>query len=354
MKLQTRITLGYGYFIVLVIASIASAAYSFQQLGQTIGQILEENFKSVQASMHMLEALERQDSAMLGVLLRDVSSVERLRLSEQAFEAALKEAVGNITISEESEVVTDIRRSFQDYRTSRDGLLGESPEHPLEAYRKETFPRFEIVKGNVLHLLDLNHRAMIAADRTAQRSAIHHAISLGLLMTLTVLSAAFLNRGLKRDLLLRLRGLQFLADGIDRGRLDQRAPVRGQDELDQLARAMNRLLDRQQEVEGHARAHLVAHRQVLLGLLQAQAERALVTTVSGDVVASTFEEEETNQLAGRIQQMDEASRGKRAEQRLEIPALQSAYRVQPLWVNDQRPVGWLIQHEDSDTRDATL
>ncbi len=348
MRLRTRITVGYGYLVALLVISVATAALSFQQLGRSIGRVMEENFRSVAASMQMLQAIERQDSAVLGLLLGDDASQDHLLNSETLFLEALDRAANNITIDAERSAIDSIRVGFERYRMSRDRLLEEHHEHPLQDYKQDTFLLFEAVKERVVDLLDLNHRAMIDADRAAQRSAAHRAVLLGFMVTLAVVSLGFLSRGLNRDLLSRLAYLQAFAVAITQGERKQRAPIVQQDELGALAHALNSVLDRQEELEGRARARRVTHRQLLLGLLHAYPQGALVVTLSGDLVAGTLDEKEATRVMEAVRALDASTVERRQAAPLFPDDPESGFTAEPLWVDDVRPVGWLVRRAPAD------
>jgi hypothetical protein len=142
MKLRTRILLGYWYLVGLLIVGAAGAALSFLSLGRSIGIVLEENFDSVRASMAMLDALERQDSALLSKLLGDPEATATLDASERAFVKAVAAARANITIAGEVEVLDRIEDGHAKFLAARDRLLGGTWERPLVAYQAETLPLF--------------------------------------------------------------------------------------------------------------------------------------------------------------------------------------------------------------------
>ena len=78
MRIRTRILVGYGYLVGLLVLGAASAAIGFQQLGAAIDRVLAENIDSVRASIAMLESLERQDSATLRLLIEGEPRSEAL------------------------------------------------------------------------------------------------------------------------------------------------------------------------------------------------------------------------------------------------------------------------------------
>ena len=224
MNLRTRILLGYGYLVALLVLTAAGAGLAFQQLGANIGRVLEDNYQSVRASMGMLESLERQDSATLTLLLGDEGSRELLVSSQAAFDSSLAQAGQNITLEEERRIIPQIRHRFGAYLAARDSLLAQRPERPLSAYQETTYPRFVRVKDSVLKLLQVNHEAMLQADRQNQRIAGRRAAILGVVVALALLSVGITGRSLGRSLLERMTELQEVTAAIAAGDGFRRAP----------------------------------------------------------------------------------------------------------------------------------
>ena len=340
MKLRTRILFGYWYLVGLLIVGAAGAALSFLSLGRSIGIVLEENFDSVRASMAMLDALERQDSALLSQLLGDAEAEKALEASERAFVSAVAAARANVTIAGEIEVLDTIDDGHAKYLAARDRLLEGSWERPLAAYQAETLPLFMALKQSVYDLLDLNHRAMVEADQRAQSAARNRAIVHGMLVAGALLSLAFLSQALGREVLARLSGLSSVAQAIAAGDTVRRAVPGGNDELGVVARQLNAMLDHAQSIEAELEGRLRQDRQLLLGLLGQLPQPAALLSLGGGLVASTlpagdFEAVEaavagldTRKLLAHGSVIREARDGRAIELRL-------------LETEVERPVGWL-------------
>ena len=110
MKLRVRLLVGYGYLVALLLLTAGSGMLGFLQLSEGIDVILEENFRSISASTHMLEALERQDSATLLLLLDEQTDRADMERFQKAFSDALEEAQANITEDDEEEELAAYRR----------------------------------------------------------------------------------------------------------------------------------------------------------------------------------------------------------------------------------------------------
>ena len=338
MRLATRISLGYWYLVILLLITAAGAALGFHTLGSSIGRVLTENFDSVRASTEMMESLERQDSAVLALLLGKEEAGEALGASEAAFLEALARARANITIPEEVAVIEDIERGFSVFVDARDRLLEAAPEYPLRAYNEETFPAFESVKSRVLDLLNINHRAMVEEDRNSQATALRRATILALLVLLALFSLAFLSRALNRVLLDRLDELATVAEAIAGGSFDRRAASHHPDELGAVARQLNAVLDREQQIQNAMEGRTALYRDLLIGLLGALPRPAAVIGLDGRLLASTLDagtnddiEQAGARLSGIGRDVGEAAL------EVEVGTLQ----LRLLCVPTGRPLAWL-------------
>jgi len=83
---RQKIFIGYGASLVLVVLILAWAMFMMLRLGRASESILRENYRSIQAAEHMIDALDRQDSAILLYLLgyKD-QGLKEFRGNETAF-----------------------------------------------------------------------------------------------------------------------------------------------------------------------------------------------------------------------------------------------------------------------------
>ncbi len=345
MNIRTRILLGYGYLVALLILSAAGAAIGFHRLGSRVEAVLEENMRSVRSSTAMLEALERQDSAVLALLLAGERSSGELVASDRLFRQALRDAAANLTERDEDRVVADIERRYLEFTVARDVLLAEHPSPPLAAYERDAYPRFAAVKAHVLELLELNHRAMERADREARAAARRGAALHGLLVTLALLSFVVLSRELGRTVLARLAELEAVAHHLARGDRRRRASEVPSDELGVVARELNRALDALEDLEGRASGRRRHQKQLLLALVQRFPEPTAVLALSGTRIASTLSVEAERCLDGAAGALGDLDPERQPEHRIEAGG--RSFLLRALVTPDERPTGWLA------TEDAT-
>ena len=345
MKLHTRLLLAYGYLVTLTLIGAAGAALGFFSLGNSIGTVLEENFESVRASMDMMGALERQDSAVLTALLKKEGAQQEVESSEVLFLEALERAGRNVTEEQERPMLESIGKRYEEYREARDGLLAAGVEHPLARYESDCFPYFESVQTSVLQLLELNHQAMKRTDQETQAAAARRALFYAALTALALLSLGWLSRWQRRQVISRLEELRLVAEAVGRGDLRRRAAEQQTDELGSVARELNRLLDSHEELRGTLKARQARSREMLVGLLEAQPSPAVVVGLGGEIVASTFGETVTSAIEHAAEQMESRAAEDLASSDLiehEIECCSGRFRFRLMVVGGKRPVGWLV------------
>jgi HAMP domain-containing protein len=285
MTLRFRLLFGYGYLVALVLVAAGSALLGFLQLSAGIGVVLEENVKSIGAAMRMIEALDGQHGGTLAALVEGRPPDAETAADDLAFRDALAVALANVTEEAEPDVLAAIERDYAAYRRACEELLAARPERPVGAYEAAAAPHYAAVRSGAFRLLDINHGAMVEADRRARRSALANGAWLGALVAVSLLSFGVLSRAIQRHILARLdhlrRGSEAVAEGETRRRLHDRAD----DELGRVAAAVNRLLDRLQQTAGRAGAEVRRERRLALALLASHGPGAAVFDTDGRLLA---------------------------------------------------------------------
>jgi methyl-accepting chemotaxis protein len=356
MNLGTRILLGYGFLITVLVLTAAGAALGFHQLGRGIEMVMAENFKSVSAATQMLEALERQDSASLSLVLGKKEAEEDLDAQRKRFNRELAKAEANITMDGEGAIVADVARLFSSYSAALDTLIASGSSATLAAYDTRTLPRFMAVKDAVLRLLAVNHQAMLDADMSARRFALRGSIVLGFVVAGTLLSFGFLSRLLNRDLLLRLTDMNNAVKDVAAGDLGRRFDPVQNDELGSLARQLNAALDARSEADGRMRGMLSQQRQLLFAMLEQWGRGAALIGLDGLLIASTLTDERNRVIADSREAIREKARAaiRKAPADLQKTMLHivtdsgETLSLNPLVAGRQRPVGWIVTFPDQD------
>ncbi|MEM8502301.1 MAG: ATP-binding protein [Cyanobacteria bacterium P01_D01_bin.1] len=262
MKLQAKVLSGYAASLALVVLVGLWGVFNLWRLGRASGDILQENYRSIRAADSMIDALERQDSATLILLLNDDAEAgQSLFLEYQVqFLQWLSRAKDNVTLSGEAQILRDLEAAYTDYLLSVD-QLAVLPEGETDEYEQEVRPAFQLVRDSATELRDLNQTAMAtAAERAADTS--QQAIASVAIAGLSAATIGFIISWLlSRNLVQPVKAIRGATEQIASGNYDVRLVIASQDELGQLADEINIMSQRLQAFKALNLDKVVAEKQ---------------------------------------------------------------------------------------------
>jgi NtrC-family two-component system sensor histidine kinase KinB len=241
--LRKKIILGYGAAILIIIVVLIWAFINLLKLGQASDAILKENYKSILAAENMIDAIERQDSATLLLLLGfPEEGLEQFRQNEANFLQWFGRAKDNITIKGEEEIVDAIDQGYNLYLVnfSKLNLLRDSGiEQAVNFYHETLLASFISVRDACIGLRVINETTMFAASNRAKLVADRSIVSM------VVVGLAALGLGLAFSLMLSnllTRPVRQIMEGarkIAQGNYDVQISDTSSDELGRLAGEFN-------------------------------------------------------------------------------------------------------------------
>lgn len=241
--LRKKILTGYGLALGLVVLVIAAALANMIRLGHATEAILKENYNSILAAENMINAVERQDSAVLRLMLQDSeAAVQQFRENEAQFLQWLGRGKDNVTISGEQEVLDNISRAYSEYLVGFSRLQERTQAEDGNAaayYEGTVFPAFRSVRSDCLHLRDINEKTMFdTSDRASAvaRKAFWSLFTLGSVSVVLGLGFSLLLAGF---IVRPLHGIMQATRSISEGNYDIEIKAASSDELGALARDFN-------------------------------------------------------------------------------------------------------------------
>lgn len=349
MTLRLRLLLAFGYLAALVLLVSISAMFTFLHLSSGIDVILTNNFRTIEAAMEMIDALERIDSATLAALIEDESAELEQGQLIATFLASLDKAEANVTEEPEPAILAAIRERFDAFLGAREALLQESPERPLVAYERNVFPRFGAVKAELFTLLEVNHEAMILADRRAKATAVQSSAWLGVLVTIALVSFVLMAHALRSQVLNRLAQLKRDMERVGSSETLRRVHCPGRDELAAIAGAINRILDRHEALKARIEQRFTRERRLVTSLVARLDGAAALLDLKGNVLAGTLDGEDTERAIRRwIDQRQRLDAEETSDTR-ELDLDGAKVRLQLVATRHGEPLGWLAR---VDRRDA--
>jgi NtrC-family two-component system sensor histidine kinase KinB len=246
MTLKKKILIGYGVVFVLMGLVVVWAVTNLVSLGKASDAILRENYRSILAAENMVDALERQDSAVLLILLGDSEKgIRQFRENESMFLQWLARAKDNITIQGEGELVQSIEAKYSKFRHEFSTLtdLRDASKPPLQVpyYQKTIFPLFAEVRESCVRLRTLNEETMYAASLRAGSVANRAIWSTVFVATSALIVALVFSLLLAERIVRPLRRFMDASRKISAGDYEVQVPVETDDELGRLAGEFNQM-----------------------------------------------------------------------------------------------------------------
>lgn len=188
MGLRGKIVSGFAILTMMLFIAGVWTIYELSLVGSSVQKMLDDNYKSVNAAKMMVEALERQDSGILLLLLgKREEGGSIIRSGDELFLKGFEIAKRNLTIPGEQDYVDAIEAKYEIYKNLWTGLVaGTERQADLNWYFKETHRAFMNTKESVTELMDLNDKTMyLTASDLKARS--HRATMPGIVAILSAL-----------------------------------------------------------------------------------------------------------------------------------------------------------------------
>jgi two-component system, NtrC family, sensor histidine kinase KinB len=242
---RQKIFIGYGASLVLVIIILAWAMFMILRLGRASESILRENYRSIQAAEHMIDAIERQDSAVLLFLLgyRE-QGLKEFQENEAAFQQWLGRARDNITIAGEKEIVDSIEETYARYVKEVYGLhlMGShNPKGAVNLYHEVILPSFRSTRDTCVQLREINHETMYATSNRASQLSVQAVFSMLVIGSLAVIIGIVFSFFLSRLISRPVTELKEAALQIAEGNYEVQVPAQSSAEMALLADQFNQM-----------------------------------------------------------------------------------------------------------------
>jgi len=199
MKIKLKLFLGFFTLVLMLALAGAYSIIEFTRISSSVNAILEDNYQSIQATKNMLEALEREDSGILLLLMGNFrEGRQTITVSDSSFLQALDIARNNLTEENEKQYVADIESHYSRYRSLIEyPIVNTSRQGNIEWYETEVYPLFQEVKESIHALMDLNQTSMYREAMTlkekSKRAIMPGIVAIGAGIVFTLIFNLFIN-----------------------------------------------------------------------------------------------------------------------------------------------------------------
>lgn len=248
MNLKKKILIGYGVSFSLMGLVVAWAIFHLWSLAKTTDEILRNYYRSIIAVENMVDALGRQDSGILLMLMGDIDKgIIQYRDNEVLFLEWLGRSKDSIAAEGEAAAIQAIEASYGDFRghvqrlAPEGGKAGTASGLTLASYRNTILSAYNRVKADCTKLRTINEKTMYAVSEKERKIASWAIWSTVVVASIASLFAFFFSMVFAEKLVLPLRRFVEAAKKISAGEFSVELAVDTRDELGELAGEFNRM-----------------------------------------------------------------------------------------------------------------
>lgn len=162
MSLRNKILSGFLILVLMLAIAGAWSIYHFQFIGNRVNNIMEKEYKTINSSITMLHALEREDSAILLSLLGNLQESSAILVTaDNSFMTGLAQAKESVIDGEQNDLVTEIEKNYTSYKNVwKDLNVTTSSDELLESYFNDAHVKFLMVNDSIEKLLFASENAL--------------------------------------------------------------------------------------------------------------------------------------------------------------------------------------------------
>lgn len=190
MGIRTKIMLGFIILASMLFMSGALSIFELTKLGKAVKGLIFDNYRSIDFSRSMLDALESQEKSLLLFAQGDSArAMDKFTKSKAIFIANLDSASMNLTLDEELAFVDSVKICYSAFLIKSEEVF-KSSTFSLEKYLIDIYPSAVKTSDQVKNLITINQRGLFNSAAFLETSA-QRAIMPGLIVILTSLIFTF-------------------------------------------------------------------------------------------------------------------------------------------------------------------
>jgi len=251
VKKSLRFKIIFVFITMLIIFTFSSiwSIINFNRLSKSIDNIMESNYRSIEAAQNMISAIERQDSAELEHMFSQSNEkVLTFNENEKLFISWLSRAEDNVTEVGEKKILDQINTNYIQYINSFNYLISlkkvEGSSKLNDYYYNTNFPIFEKTKKSCKDLLILNQNSMLKSKENAHEIAIKATVTTIVISLGAIVISLILIRLLANKIVKPLYVFIGKTKEISEGHYDQKLEINGDDEIATLAIEFNNMAEK--------------------------------------------------------------------------------------------------------------
>ncbi len=285
MRITPRLWLGFGLFAgmlaamaLLVMLDLSTLAESLRATNRLSLSVLHANRTlrdSVDAHATAVSALLDGDAHMAGIVRADAARL---------FVGGHDDLLALVASPPLLVALTEARLVSGRLDATLASMLRAHVVGPWVRDREALSRNLDELRAAIRNVARATDARFAANERAAAGVVRRQMFWLALLCVAFLFASLSVGRALVRSFLRPLRRLTEATEAIAAGDLARRLPVRGRGELEAVARAVNRVVDRLESRRAHEAGEHALARRLALALLERHAGAAVVVDGAGQVV----------------------------------------------------------------------
>lgn len=279
--LKGKISLVYLSLVVLIAVVGTIASVNLFNLSRAIDNLMIANYKSIHAATSMMEAIERQDSAVLFYINVDTQKGKDLFAdNNEEFLKWYNICANNVTEKGEKELLDTIKTSYTHYVKLFFDLQeirsSQGIDRAVDFYNTRMMPDFVNTKNELKQLSQVNEKAMFRSKDLATENAQNSMYLVIGLSILAIIGGYVVSRFFTNRFLMPISSLTQTMKSIKAGDLNQQANIITKDEIGELAQEFNNMTKRLQQYEQSTLGKILAEKNKSLAIVKSISEPLVV------------------------------------------------------------------------------
>ena len=276
--------------LVILIAIVGIVGYvNLYKIEAAVDNLMTDNYKSISAATKMIEAVERQDSAILIYINVDKrKGIDQFSQNTNDFLKWFNVEDTNVTEMGEQDLVDKIQANYNVFSKLFSELQEIKNTQGVDAasvfYNNTVMPQFIKVTQNVKDLSTLNEKAMLASKQHATKQTKEYMSTILLISALAVTGGFIMAKFYASRI---LKPLQILTQSISRvkaGELNQQIIINSNDETNKLAKEFNEMTKRLQTYEKSTLGTLMSEKNKSVAIVKSISDPLLVLDTNYKII----------------------------------------------------------------------
>ncbi|MGE0076650.1 MAG: MCP four helix bundle domain-containing protein [Bacteroidales bacterium] len=171
MGIRLKIVAGFVILASLLVISGLISIFELTKLGNSVNNLINDNYRSIDYSKQMTQSLEKQKKSLIMAINGENEKALALFLNSKVeFEENLRKAANNLTLPGEIDKVDSIAVSFSNYTPMAEAFIEDANHNNINVYLNNLQPQVWTIQNRVNNLLTMNQEKLLETATLLEKS----------------------------------------------------------------------------------------------------------------------------------------------------------------------------------------